>query len=82
MTLDQASMQNVRYIAETDGKGSVAWVWRFGQDDRTARPLVPARLGLADLDGASFHGASEQAIRRWVMDRIEKLGNRVEPSAG
>lgn len=75
-------MKKTRYIAETDGNGSVAWVWRFGVDDRTAQPLVPARLGLADLDGASFHGASEQAIRRWVMERIEKAEQRGAPLAG
>ena len=55
-----------RFIAETDADGTVLWVWRFGQDDRIAKPVGAVRLCPEDLECASFHGASESAIRTWV----------------
>jgi hypothetical protein len=59
-------MKNARYIAETDGDGLIAWVWRFGPNDRIAHPVNPSRYDPADLDGADFHGASQVAIREWL----------------
>jgi hypothetical protein len=64
-------MTRLRFIAETDGFGQVSWVWRFGPDDRIARPVKRTDLDPADVHEAEFHGAPETAIVAWLTGHAE-----------
>ena len=53
------------FIAETDGSGRVAWVWRLGVGDRTARPVTNPASCLEERATAELSGAPSEAISDW-----------------
>lgn len=59
-------MARIRFIAETDEAGQVVWVWRFGPDDRVAKPVQPPCAHLVALGQADFFGAPEASMKDWL----------------
>jgi hypothetical protein len=60
----------VNLIAETDGAGQIAWIWRLGPDDRYARPISEPSEHLAELGRARFHGSTPEAISDWFARHV------------
>jgi hypothetical protein len=58
---DEHGMKKASFIAETDIRGAVKWVCRFGPDDRIADSVRLWRLDPGDLVDTDLHGASKAA---------------------
>jgi hypothetical protein len=61
-------------IAETDERGVVAWVWRFGPDDRIAYPLDAASVCIDDFGHFDVAGASKDAVLGWLKAKSDMPG--------
>lgn len=59
-------------IAETDGEGHVVCVWRRGQAERVARPLLNRRVDLTEIRQAEIFGAAPEAVSQWVLQQGER----------
>lgn len=59
-------------IAETDEHGVVAWVWRFGPNDRIAYPLDKRSVCIDDFCNFDVAGASKDAVLGWLKDKADK----------
>jgi len=53
------------FIAETDGTGAIAWVWRFTPEERVARPIANPEHVVEDAADADFFGAPREDILAW-----------------
>ena len=66
-------VSKTRFIAETDTSGNILWVWRWGAQDRIARPIAEPSRHLPELDAAEFHGAPGGTIRDWLCRQASLL---------
>ena len=57
------------FVAETNAHGAVVWVWRFGADDRIARPVAEAGCFLHEVDTAEVFGADRAEVEAWLKAR-------------
>lgn len=64
--------REILLVAEQDGDGRVAAVWKRANGDRTARPMRTNDLDQASLARADFHGSSPQDILAFI-DRLPKI---------
>lgn len=64
-------MKGTRFIAETGPSGEVTWVWRFGPEDRVARPVLDASACRGELASAEFCGAPADTVKGWIMGRTD-----------
>ena len=67
-------------VAEHDGDGRIAAVWRLAEGDRTARPMQSNDIDLNSLSGADFHGGSQQDILAFI-ERLPKIEQTQPPLA-
>ncbi|MCF7702431.1 hypothetical protein [Loktanella sp. M215] len=67
-----------RYIAETDERGTVIWLWELHPGDRMARPV--RKLSLLDqrLCDATIEGASLNSVTDWLAREQQRspIGGR------
>jgi hypothetical protein len=62
-------MGRTTFIAETDGSGHVAWVWRIAAGESFARPIKEPTRYIHELPKASFFGAQADAIAEWFRQQ-------------
>lgn len=68
---------SVGFIAETDARGEVVWVWRKASSERIARPIMDASACFHELSAAEFSGAAPKAISEWFLRQTKgKIGRR------
>ena len=67
-------------VAEQDGDGRIAAVWRLAEGQITARPMQQNDLDLDSLSRADFHGGSQEEILAFI-DRLPKAGEEQPPLA-
>lgn len=61
--------QRSLYIAETNEKNQVVWVWKQGKHGRSPRPVNHPQHHLAEVRSAQVWGASREAIVRWLSEQ-------------
>lgn len=67
-------------VAEQDGDGRIAAVWRLAEGQMTARPMQQNDLDWDSLSRADFHGGSQEEILAFI-DRLPKAGDAPSPLA-
>lgn len=63
------AMNNTLYIAETDGKNSIAAIWFKAKGRKSPRVFDAAKDRFDPNEAAEFSGASEAEIARWLLAR-------------
>ena len=56
-------------IAETDGAGSVEWVWVYRDARRRSRPVKPAIDRFDTIEDIEVTGAPKAAVAKWLIDK-------------
>lgn len=56
----------VTYIAETDDRGEVAWVWVDSEGQKSVRPFDGKRHKFDRSAAAAYSGAQRDVIEAWL----------------
>ena len=59
---------NPLFIAETDERGEVIWVWQHIRALGTTRPIRHPSKHLGEIETAQFSGASRHSIIEWLSN--------------
>ena len=62
-------MTTTHYIAETDGRNSIAAIWFKPKGRKSPRVFDVAKDRFDPNESAEFSGASEAEITRWLLAR-------------
>ena len=58
------------FFAETDSNGRVLWVWRQGDSEKIARPVLDALSVAHELKSAKISGAPIEAVSDWFAQHM------------